>query len=480
LISIWEIWRNYRKSIIKFFIIFASSCLLIFLLFFLPKIYLKNPEETTINLQNPSEEIEFSLAKLLPPVFKQLHLFANSPEFPSSINLISESHWNRIQAKQLIDHLNSNELLSLKTANDSISINLEKKAVSPERTYSVAASKSFPTSRDPWKWPFDPQSIWNLSIGSNAVYTPANIQSGEWTSVDVELLFQVKESDPLTRLYAPGSWTHRCSGTNSPTGNPSDEIYIRFPEDKIVPDANPPHTPNNAAAILQPDGETILSLEPLARCTSGGFVYGWHFGEENIYGLGITGSHGGSGLSTLGGSIRLGELVNDEPIRHALKVNLWGKLYLNYNSEDATPGYRWPAYKADSAAPWNYGGTNPQLEMGALLALPPDLTPESLGISSIPALKIFYALQDYGAYVVDDTGWNVTAFNLQEGVTEEFLQTYGYEFETSDTKSQWFQEYYTLVENLHIVTNNQENSIGGGGERRAPLAPAFASASDNH
>jgi hypothetical protein len=551
-------WHKRKNLVCKVFIGFCCFFLLILLPFIMSKINLQNKAETTINIEYPSQTIDFTLAKILKPVLKELNIFANKPDFYNSINLISSTHWNTIKAKELIESiakkpqllkiklsslvkdkndsffshktlylspqlfaqgfdnrqvvtdnflqavghyldsqlsetdspgdegaifaalvenrdLTSNELLNWKTKDDNFSVNLPKQTISAEATYSNILSISFPTSRVPWEWPFDPQSIWNLPIGSNAIYIPANIQSGEWTSADVELLFSVSESEPLTRLYAPGSWTHRCSGTNSPTGNPHDEMYIRFPEDQIVPDATPGYTPNNATAILQPDGETIISLEPLARCTAGDPVYGYYFGEENIYGLGITGGHGGSGLSTLGGSIRLGELVNDEPIRHALKVNLWGQLYLNYNSQDATPGYRWPAYKADSAAPWSYKGTNSQLEMGAMLALSPDVTPQSLGITTVPALKMFYALQDYGAYVVDDTGWNVTAFNLQEGVKEEFKQTYDYDFETSDTNSQWFKEYYTLVKNLSIVTNNSENSIGGGGERRVPLAPAFDS-----
>ncbi len=112
--------------------------------------------------------------------------------------------------------------------------------------------------------------------------------------------------------------------------------------------------------------------------------------------------------------------------------------------------------------------------MGALLAIPPNVTPESLGIDSIPAIKLFYALQDYGAYVADDTGWDVTVFNLQEGVEEEFEQIYGYKFNTNDRNSKWFQEYYSLIESLHLVTNNSPSAIGGGGSRRVPLAPPFA------
>ena len=146
----------------------------------------------------------------------------------------------------------SAELLELRNRDDSNIINLNGQTIAIEQSNPNNGADSFPTSRDPWLWPFDDQSIWNLPLGSNAQYSPANLGWGEWTSIDRELIFKVTEDDPLTRLYAPGSWTHRASGTNSPTGNPNDEIYIHFPVDKIVPDAEGGHTPNNATAILQP------------------------------------------------------------------------------------------------------------------------------------------------------------------------------------------------------------------------------------
>ncbi|WP_319423433.1 hypothetical protein [Pleurocapsa sp. FMAR1] len=338
------------------------------------------------------------------------------------------------------------------------------------------SSAPFPKTRKAWQWPFSSQSIWNLPLSSNAVYEPANIKSGLYTSAELELLYQVSENDPLIRLHAPGSWTNRCDGVKSPTGNPVDKIYLRFPKNKLIPNVNPPITPNNSVAILQPDGKTIVSIGSAARCKPGSSVHGWYAGKENIYGTGITGSSGGSGLSTLGGTIRSEELTNGEPIRHALRINVWASKYLYYEATDKKPGYRWPASNADSYAADKYGGRNPNFEMGSLLAIPPDVNPESLGLKTLPALKLFYALQNYGAYVADDTAWDVTAFSLQQGVPEEFEQTYGYQFETNQkNNSQWFQEYYTLVKSLHLVTNNNPTSYEGETDRLAPLAPPFVS-----
>ena len=60
--------------------------------------------------------------------------------------------------------------------------------------------------------------------------------------------------------------------------------------------------------------EDILILEPDAPLTP---IYlnnvAWESSDE--------GAHGGSGLSSIGGTIRLGELVPGGVIRHALKIN---------------------------------------------------------------------------------------------------------------------------------------------------------------
>lgn len=39
----------------------------------------------------------------------------------------------------------------------------------------VVSVDAFPASRDPLAWPFVQSSIWNMPIGSEAVYVPANI-----------------------------------------------------------------------------------------------------------------------------------------------------------------------------------------------------------------------------------------------------------------------------------------------------------------
>lgn len=329
----------------------------------------------------------------------------------------------------------------------------------------TSASSQTPTTRDPWLWPFSVTSIWNMPIGSGARYIPANIQKAGWFGVDREYFYKLKASDPSRPVYSPGSWTKRCSGTNSIN------ISLPVPDSLIVPDAtlNPYSTPNNASAFLQPDGKTLVQLEPLARCEKGGPIYGWrYFPDLSLYGEGIGGAHFGSGLSSIGGSIRKGELTNDQPIRHAIKLLFWGKKYYYYSS--SRPGYRWPADRADSVASTSYQGTNYAFVQGTLLAIPPSVTESSLQLQTPGGKKLFRVLQNYGGYVVDDAGWDAHYMAVEQGVTEEFKAKYGYDFE--NWTGAFYDDVMKLYKALYIVDNNSPTTIGGGGStRRAPLAP---------
>lgn len=145
----------------------------------------------------------------------------------------------------------------------------------------------------------------------------------------------------------------------------------------------------------------------------------------------------------------------------------WCEDYLYYSQE--IPGYRWPADRADRYAPEYYHGSNPAFVQGSLLAIPPDITETSLNLQTLPARKLFHALQDYGAYVVDDAGWDAFYFAVETGVPEEFSTVYHYQFEC-DTGN-FYEDVMKLFQALCIIDNNGPNSIGGGGTPRQPLAP---------
>ena len=134
--------------------------------------------------------------------------------------------------------------------------------------------------------------------------------------------------------------------------------FLPFPESWTVGMAS-----NNAAAVLMPDNVTLVQFQPLVRCAAGGPVFSlswqyfipnggsacadnpafsgntsgltgnWSVGANgadytanaSILGEGTWGAHGGSRLSSIGGTIRLGELLPDAPpIPHAIKIMLWG------------------------------------------------------------------------------------------------------------------------------------------------------------
>lgn len=349
----------------------------------------------------------------------------------------------------------------------------------------MADLNNFPTRRNPLKWPFTQNSIWNMPIGSNAVYVPANIQppTYEGMTEDPDIIILTPYA-PLTDIYynyEGWSGRSRCE--------PQGGLIFRapIPEDFVVPHFPdvPPYTPNHAAAILMPDRRTIKQTQPFHRCRAGGpavsqFVYP----DADIYGDGIEGAHGGSGLSSIGGTLRLGELVPGGVIRHALKVNLFGAKYLYYNAEDPQPGYRWPAVKADGYAgdpnsPFRYGGTNPALRMGALLALHKDLDLEhnELGLETKPAKILARAFQDYGAYVVDDTARDsyaiATEYSPDGRFADEFYKVWGFPFEQRELDTPWTRDMARIFTNLYVIDNNGPESIGGGGTPRQPLAPPF-------
>ncbi|TAK57010.1 MAG: hypothetical protein EPO22_12875 [Dehalococcoidia bacterium] len=304
-----------------------------------------------------------------------------------------------------------------------------------------------------------------MPIGRDAAYIPAGLTPASALSIDEEYIVFPSPSDPLRPFYTNGVWgSGRCSTETF-------RYNINLPDAFVVGDARGRVTPNAVAAILAADGRTLKQMNPVSRCQSGGpLTAGWSAPDQDIYGAGILGAHGGSGLSSIGGSIRRGELTSSEPIRHVLKVNLWGRRWLSR----AGAGHRWPAVTADSFfdsadRPDAYGGLLPQLRMGALLALPPDIDVDQLGLATPAAKKLAWTLQNYGAYVVDDTTWDSHALDVEAGVASELRDAYGYNIEASS--GPWYQDMMRIFGLLAVVDNNGEDSIGGGGVPRQWLAP---------
>jgi len=321
--------------------------------------------------------------------------------------------------------------------------------------------------RDKCKAPFSPESIWNVPLSQGAQTEAASIGPMAPTDKlygDEAYWVTTANSDPIITWFDISDFfANRCTGSTQISTVP-------FPANLVVPDVVAPNTYNNSAAILHPNGRTITQMNALARCVWGGPVYGYRspgdssngLGQYDIYGQGRTGGHGGSGLSSIGGTIRTGELTSSEPIAHALKVELRASNYL-YQSP---PYFVWPAVRADGYAQGNYGGTNPWVRMGSLLMLPATFACAQL--STNPGRKICAALTNYGAYIVDDSK-DGHSFVVDQNVKADFLASNGYAFDSYS--SPFRNDVNAMFSALRVVKSNSETSIGGGGQpRRAERA----------
>lgn len=335
--------------------------------------------------------------------------------------------------------------------------------------------------RDPLKWPFASKSIWNMPIGSGAVYVPANFPAvpggSTWAPMpqiddEIIVLRPTATLTPVLKSDAAWSGRDRCVPTEGPL------VHVPIPGDYVIPNSKS----NNSAAFLAADGRTIVQVQPFTRCVAGGPATSVvQFPDVDLYGNGSSGAHGGSGLSALGGSLRLGELRPGaaQGPRHALKVNVYAKEML-FRCTVRSDCFRWPATKADSYAVGHYGvassSPNRAMKMGALLAIPASRSLSSLGLETAPGRQLAWTLQNYGAYIVDDTFGPSFMFNVETGPDGSFRQQFkvdwGMELEQRvRDNTPWSRDVQRLMQALHVVDNNTPTSIGGGGVPRQPLAP---------
>lgn len=337
--------------------------------------------------------------------------------------------------------------------------------------------------RDPLLWPFAANSIWNTPIGSNAKYVDAKLEKPVEgiITVDEDLIVMTPDA-PLLEVYESNAqWDrtkNRCVKTGKLLGKfPIPPSFIVSPQtwDGIVP--------NSGIAILMPDKKTIVQGQPFAFCPENGYatVLKLFKYENNIYGDGMYGAHGGSKLSAIGGTLRNHDLTpTSGPIRHAMKINICGAKNMYYDTE--TKGFRWPAVSSDDYAGKKYGTLRKtpavkECRMGTLMAIPANLNLNELGFETVPARILAQAFQNFGAYVVDDSGWDVFAIETEWSpsgrFTEEFRKNWGFDFIVYKESTPWSRDISKIYNALHVVDNNSADNVGGGGKRRAPLAPLF-------
>jgi len=347
-----------------------------------------------------------------------------------------------------------------------------------------------PTARDPLQQPFASWSIWNLPLGNNARFVPAmiNFTSTCMVEPDPDLIFLDPTQPSTNYYYCSAGWTgaSRCS-----PDNPRKLLFTApYPKNYIVPsDGN-----NYGAAILMPDKQTIKQTQPVAHCADTDTVTSMvDFPDVNLYTDGIRGAHGGSQLSAIGGTVRLGEFIPQsaivQPVRHVLKSNLWAAKNYYRDGCDRSSCWRWPAADCDSYfcnGNGAYGGTNPALRPGSLLALDFSIDITKLGLTTKPALSLAWTLQNYGLYLVDDSFWDSIAIETEtspSGVyTDQFQQGWGFQFRSNSNT--WAKDVQIIYRHLSVVDNWTEDlyntvmasngSMGtGGGAPRQPWAPAI-------
>jgi hypothetical protein len=394
--------------------------------------------------------------------------------------------------------------------------------------------------RDRWLEPFSSDSIWNTAIGSQADFVDANLFADTKTHPksfhnDNDLLVRTRASDPEADWVNQGDWAYHagggCAVQNRPrtgsacSSNDTQKMdgcvaKIRLPYRWIsATDCDgPPKSDasncrkkgdhgNNAMAVLLPDNVTLVQMQPAFRCGFGSPLFArWGNStdggpqtfpnETNIMGMGTYGAHGGSGLSSIGGSVRLGELLSSTPhIRHALKIELnnawyYGKTQLQpKDAYHAGTQYVWPAIGSNSGpnptlnSSRGYTGTNRFVAPGALLAIPADVAATVTTVTT-PGEKIKRAMVDYGAYIVDGTGGpdrlvKTAALCFDSEVNAEMRTAFGFAMTApagvtatdTDGGAALYQDLLHIFQALHVVVNNGPGRVGGGGEPRVPRKP---------
>jgi len=309
-------------------------------------------------------------------------------------------------------------------------------------------------SRSKLLQPFSSTSPWNYPIGSGAQYVDAQISGGIWAVENGMPI--LAPNAPMRALRNNGDWwpDAACNASGSSQNVPIPDGYVV----PAPPSGGDGTLPNRTGGVLLADGATIVEFQYATRCQSTGpLTVGAVRCSHSVYGSGLCGfaAHGGSGLSGVGGVLRVHELTG--AIQHALKLTIGVEEMSSCNG-----GFRWPAVAADTGfndgGDHQYSGGVCAMRMGSLLALQPSY---DCGQHAGLAGRVCQALKDYGMYVVDagPQGWNVRAIIGEYGTASALGSV------EDDFEEMWAE--------LFVVNNNSAAMPGGGGVPRVPLAPAI-------
>ena len=381
--------------------------------------------------------------------------------------------------------------------------------------------------------PFSRDSFWNHPIGTGAKYVNMYVNRDRKTqkftpfieriAIDQAQIFDQPDA-PLMPVYlTENRWGKNVKGISDRckiSPNVTEPVdYYPIPKGYVTRFISQTQ-PNNPVSILLPDGKTLMETQPFQVCPGGDYATtstpyvrrsaGKTVGvqrQKHVYkqrslitGEGRLGLQGGSGLSSRGGTIRLGELRNDgrwDTMRHALKLSLPSEYFLycdRASQKSPDTCYRWPAIKSDTNS-HRYGSKANHLvksaTQGSLWAIPASTNIKRLGLQTWAGRKIAWTFQNYGAYQAEGVeGWGKPTVSLvvEQGpksdnlsqaysVSDEFQADYGETMTTQNSQSPWFQDMSIILSQLHLVENNRQTAPGGGGRPLQPLAPALCSLS---
>lgn len=395
--------------------------------------------------------------------------------------------------------------------------------------------------RNALKWAFSVGSFWNQPRSTTATLVPVGRAVAAITAQGLPLrgvTFIGKSG--ATYTYTGG----KCpDGRTAPTamdptqplqsiwrngGQTAQRQYASAPP--TVLHANIPMNPNfivpssgsnSTASFVGADGSTLFNYAQTCHATVGTYTgstpatsgtatpglltagHGAQYGT--IFGDGQGGSEAGSGLSSLGGVVRAGELVTayngGTPIAipHALRIDMNG----HSDMSSAGTGYRWPATMADGkyATPGDhnfYDGFFPQCVEGSQLTLPiVGGLPSIWSSLQTNAGKVFaLTMAIYGFYPCNDATnsrwtipfeYNQSITTDTDGIPIEFLNTFGHSFVQNVNGSgvgttspgsvvshAFAADWQLMITNAYVNNTVASNNIPGGpSPYYAPLAPAF-------
>jgi len=327
--------------------------------------------------------------------------------------------------------------------------------------------------RDPAEWPFDARSPWNYPIGSGAIFAPEempnwSVSGGGHANIEQYSIptYVATASDPPRRIF---------DRQRGPDPGVLRDV-IRVPDE-----ARPAVGTDGHLNIIDETHRWVVELYAVQRLPNGDLsTRGFNRNDLRGPGAGFERWKGSvaAGTSSLGGMIRRGELVSGTAglgtgIRHALQAVV-PPTALNRKA----PGGRafvWPASSADTPAVQGRGSydVTGNVYMGSLLAIPPTVEIDALGIADPQAREVARALQDYGVYIVDTGGIRrdriVIRIDPQAADDIRDRRAFG-------------SGLSTALRHLQVVVNSHVGGKappvpGGGGAPRRPLPPPFPESS---